>query len=261
MQGRLGRITVRGDFLGSCFGASNNIYITVPQTNVLWLSYLLDYLIAQYTTHGPAKKKSSNREEIEYTFAALEDWLNFDPKIRVGDGDRFASAGECLDFCVEIGWISEDQLNEDVNLSCVDGEQSFTQRSKEVRENLERSSARRQNNANSGAGDVDVTKFVVEGIVPITPRRTEMEGKPRHTFFSPVIEKTVSQSQSTRVLRSRTPSPVKAVESSLGVQQKRRPPSPTKSKTVKPITLEPLQKSQSRPRPKTQTAKQKDAEK
>lgn len=100
----------------------------------------------------------------------MQDLLNFNPKSRI-EGERFSSAADCLSFCIEMEWVDEDQLNEDLDVSVLISEGSFLR-----------------------------DKKPSEGIM--TPQCAGRRVKPQHTFISPTPQK--------MVLRSRTPSPAKS---------------------------------------------------
>lgn len=174
----------------------------MPLSNVLWLSYLLDYLITQYTSHGPAKKKSTNRQEIEESFIEMQNLLNFDPRSSI-EGERLSSAADCLAFCIELGWIGEDQLEGDMDKSVLSDGASFVQ------------------HLRGEVGDKTPQKV----------QQDELRKKPQHIYFSPTPQK--------MALRSRTPSPTKTVVSASDQVKRQDSPSSRKlkSRTALPSQL------------------------
>lgn len=162
----------------------------VPQTNAFWLSYLLDYLQTQYTINGPQKKRSDNRNDIVAVFADMEDWLNFDPKTNFGSEERLSSAADCLELCIELGWISEEHLNSDETFTGSD--ESFTTqkpRKKDARnavhEGLDSTPPAKGHDARTEPLHVSVG--VVGG-----SEQPAVQLPRRHIFFPPTPEKVVS---------------------------------------------------------------------
>ncbi|KAJ9158442.1 Protein kinase-like domain [Coniochaeta hoffmannii] len=72
-----------------------------PYTNVLWLAYIYQYMVDNFT----GEKKSLTRFKRD----TREMWLHLNP-----DAPRtvlsFSSAGDVVRFAVECGWIKEEQL-------------------------------------------------------------------------------------------------------------------------------------------------------
>lgn len=147
-------------------------------------------------------------------FSELGDWLDFDPKTKVDDTcERFTSAGECLDFCVEVGWIGEEQLGGGdmsfVSLGGVRGEKDDNV-DEEGQKNDEERTTNGQNEQRGGYTSADIPQQT-----PTTPQKARLShSNPQHTFFSPFVKQEPVQAQptpgSTRQLRPRTPSPTKA---------------------------------------------------
>jgi hypothetical protein len=88
---------------------------TAPLSNVFWISYLFYYLTSQYIKYGPGRK-ADNKRDIELVAMDLDSRLDFMQTRRVDEDEdgRFFDAGECLNYCVQRGWISEAQLNGDM---------------------------------------------------------------------------------------------------------------------------------------------------
>lgn len=74
----------------------------MPYTNVIWLYYLLTTIIKLY--------KGTDSEALEKFMEETEDLrARIAPDRRLFDGG-FESAGEVLSFCVDEGWINENDL-------------------------------------------------------------------------------------------------------------------------------------------------------
>lgn len=72
-----------------------------PYTNVLWLAYLYEYLVDNFTG---GKKQLGHFEE-----GTKEMWAYLDPDA-ADDVPCFGSAADVVRFAVESGWIREEQL-------------------------------------------------------------------------------------------------------------------------------------------------------
>jgi len=81
-----------------------------PYTNALWLAYLYNYLTTNF--HGDEKELRAFRKETK------EFWTHLDPEASL-EIMAFSSAQDIVEFAVEAGWITEDQL-----ASCGAGEYS-----------------------------------------------------------------------------------------------------------------------------------------
>lgn len=79
-----------------------------PYTNALWLAYLYTYLTANF--HGDKKELRVFRKETH------EFWTHLDPEASL-EIMAFSSAEDVVEFAVEAGWITEEQL-----VSCGVGE-------------------------------------------------------------------------------------------------------------------------------------------
>ncbi|GAP89617.2 putative HASPIN protein kinase [Rosellinia necatrix] len=72
-----------------------------PYTNVLWLSYLYEWMVRNFS--GP------KREVNSFKRATKELWSYLDPEADESV-PGFESASDILRYAVEIGWVDEDQL-------------------------------------------------------------------------------------------------------------------------------------------------------
>jgi serine/threonine-protein kinase haspin len=72
-----------------------------PYTNVLWLAYLYEYLIANF--------KGDRKDVVRLKRLSKEMWAHLNPEAR-SSVPCFASAGDVVRYAVEAGWIHEEQL-------------------------------------------------------------------------------------------------------------------------------------------------------
>lgn len=70
-------------------------------TNVLWLAYLYDYLVKNF--------QGSKRELAVFKRETQELWTHVDPEAPP-EILSFSSAEDIIEFAVEAGWITEEQL-------------------------------------------------------------------------------------------------------------------------------------------------------
>lgn len=70
-------------------------------TNVLWLAYLYEYLVANF--EGDKRELSAFKRETH------EFWTHLDPESSL-EIMSFSSAEDMVEFAVEAGWITEEQL-------------------------------------------------------------------------------------------------------------------------------------------------------
>lgn len=76
-------------------------YAHHPYTNVLWLAYLYEYLVAHF--RGKKKDISAFQRETQ------EFWTHLNPDSPM-EIMSFSSAEDIVEFAAEAGWITEDQL-------------------------------------------------------------------------------------------------------------------------------------------------------
>lgn len=76
-------------------------YAHYSYTNVLWLAYLYDYLVANF--QGSKKELSAFKRETQ------ELWMHLDPESSL-EIMSFSSAEDIVEFVAEAGWITEEQL-------------------------------------------------------------------------------------------------------------------------------------------------------
>lgn len=84
-------------------------------TNVLWLAYLYQYLVDNF--QGPKKELAVFKQDTR------EFWLHLNPNAP-WEIMSFSSAEDIVEFAVEAGWVTEDQLMGDHDCSHI-GEQSI----------------------------------------------------------------------------------------------------------------------------------------
>lgn len=85
----------------SIHGSPISWYAHHPYTNVLWLAYLYEYLVAHF--RGKKKDLSAFQKETH------EFWTHLNPESPM-EIMSFSSAEDIVEFAAEAGWITEDQL-------------------------------------------------------------------------------------------------------------------------------------------------------
>jgi len=75
--------------------------VFAPYTNVLWLAYIYEYLVAHF---------SGERKELTlFKRLTKEMWTHLNPGAKAGT-PCFGSAGDVVRFAVEAGWILESHV-------------------------------------------------------------------------------------------------------------------------------------------------------
>lgn len=72
-----------------------------PYTNALWLAYLYEYLTTNF--HGDKKELKAFKKDTQ------EFWAHLNPEASL-EIMSFSSAEDVVEFAVEAGWLTEDQL-------------------------------------------------------------------------------------------------------------------------------------------------------